>query len=216
MAFVMKKEIPGQLIVAAVILFAGGAFVITEYFLVRWYPGHRQRVNEETLAPVAYSNAELGIEIQVASGIYGTVETFPGGVKIFPHKLLGVPPSLTISSEPNPDKTSEFSPEILAKWQTQGVYQGIPRYHFEHTKINNRDAVLIWQLKGRVMLLTARLVSPDHIIEARCTPGYEEEALFMQACESSVRTLKIGGPEPPPTPNPGVQEIAQPGSRSSL
>jgi hypothetical protein len=212
----MKKEIPGQLIVADIILLVGGAFVFTEYFLVKWYPGHHERVNEKTLAPVSYSNSNLGIEIQVAAGIYGTVETFPAGVKIFRRTLLGVPPSLIITSELNPDKVGEFSPEILAKWQTQGVYQQIPRYHFEHTKINNRDAVLIWQLEGRVMMLTARVVSPDRIIEARCTPGHEDEALFTQACESSVRTLKVAGPEPPRTPNPGVQEIARPGLRSSL
>src|SRR5260370_33692493 len=137
----MRKEIPGQLVVAAVILLAGGAFVFTEYFLVKWYPGHRERVNDKTLAPIHYSNADLGIDVQVASGIYGTVETFPGGVKIFRRTLLGVPPSLTITSELNPDKVREFSPEILAKWETQGVYQAITRYHFEHTKINNRDAV---------------------------------------------------------------------------
>lgn len=206
----MKKEMPGQLIVAAVILLGGGAIVGAEYLLTKWYPLHEQRVSEKILEPVSYSNADLGIELQVAAGIYGKVETFPGGAKILRSKFWGVGPSMTITSQPNPDRTAEFSPQVLAQWQTQGVYQEIPRYHFEHTKINNRDAVLIWQLKSRAMVLTARVMSPDRLIEVDCTPGQEDETLFMQACESSVHTLKIAGPEPPPSPAPGVQEIAAP------
>jgi hypothetical protein len=49
MASAMKKEIPGQLVVAAVVLLVGGLFVTTEFFWVKWYPGHQRRVNEETL-----------------------------------------------------------------------------------------------------------------------------------------------------------------------
>jgi hypothetical protein len=211
LAFDMKREIPGQLVVAAVILLGGGLLVGTEYLLVRWYPGHRQRMNQETLKLVPYSNAALGVELQVATGIYGKSEEFPGGVKIRRPKFWGIGPYLTLTSQPNPDKASEFSPEVLAKWQTQGAYQQIPRYHFEHTKINNRDAVLIWQIKGRAMMLTTRVISPDRLIEVTCTPGQEDEDLFMQACEASVRTLKVAGPEPAPTPTPGVEEIAIPG-----
>jgi hypothetical protein len=210
MGSTMKKEIPLQLIVAAIILLGGGTFVGFEYFFVKLYPGHRQRMNEETLKGVPYSNASLGIEIQVAEGIYGRAEPFAGGVRIAHRKFWGIGPSLTITSQPNPDNTAEFSPQILAKWETQGVYQSIPRYRFEHTKINNRDAVLIWQIKGRYMQLTARVIAPDRIIEAECTPGQEDEALFLEACESSLRTLKIAGPEPPPAPTPLVQEIASP------
>ena len=206
----MKKEIPRQLIVAAIILLGGGAFVGIEYFLVKWTPGHRQRMNEATLKPVPYSNASLGIEIQVAQGLYGRVETFPGGVRIAHRKFWGIGPSLTITSQPNPDNTAEFSPQILAQWETQGVYQSIPRYRFEHTKINSRDAVIIWQIKGRYMQMTARVITPDRIIEVGCTPGQEDEALFLEACESSGRTLKVAGPEPSPAPTPLVQEIASP------
>lgn len=207
----MKKEIPGQLVVAAVILFVGGAFVGTEYFLVKWYPGHRQRVNEETLKLKPYANRDLGVEIQVAAGIYGKVENFPGGVKILRSKFWGLGPSLTLSSQPNPEKTFEFSPQVLAQWQTQGVYHEIPRYRFERTKIDNRDAVLIWQFKGRAMVETARVISPDRIIEAACTPGLEDETLYLQACDESLHTLKLVGQEPPPTVTQGVEEIASPG-----
>ena len=74
-----------------------------------------------------------------------------------------------------------------------------------------RDAALIWQYKNRRMLLTLREISPDRIIEANCTAGDESnESLYMQACESSLRTIKVAGPEPPEQPEPGVQEIPGP------
>ena len=61
------------------------------------------------------------------------------------------------------------------------------------------------------MVLTARVISPDRLIEASCTPGtLDDEALYMQACEASVRTLKVAGPEPAPTLTPRVQELATP------
>lgn len=209
----MKKEIPGQLIVAAVILLVGGIFVGVEYLLVKWYPGHQQRVNAEALRLVPYRNAELGVEMQVAAGIYGKVESFPGGAKIYHSNFWRVGPSLTLTSQPNPDKADKFSPQALAQWQTQGVYQEIPRYRFESTTINHRDAVLIWQFKGRAMVMTARIISPDRIIEAACTPGQEDETLYLQACDETVHTIKVAGPEPPPPPPPpalGVRAIADP------
>ncbi len=211
----MRKGIPTQLIVALVILLVGGAILGGEYFLVKWHPGHQQRVTEETLALLPYRNDSLGIEIQLAAGIYGKVESFPGGVTILRPKFWSVGPSLTITSQPNPDQSAEFSPALLAKWQTRGVYEEIPRYRFEHTQIMHRDAVLIWQYKNRLMMLTARVISPERIVEADCTPGRADEALFMQACESSLRTLKVAGPEPSVAPTPGVEEIAAPGPQLS-
>ena len=44
------------------------------------------------------------------------------------------------------------------------------------------------------MLLTARIISPDRIVEANCTPGSADENLYLQACEESVRTIKVAGP----------------------
>ena len=141
----MKKRVPTQLIVGLAIVLIGAGVVGGEYTLVKWYPHHKQRVTEEVLTMQPYSNQSLGIDMQVASGIFGKADTFPGGVKIYRSKFMSIGSSLTITSQLNPDKNFDFSPQILAKWQTQGVYAEIPRFHFEHTKINNRDAVLIWQ-----------------------------------------------------------------------
>ena len=208
----MKREISTQLLVALGIVLLGGGILGGEYFLVKWYPRHQQRVQEEALKLLPYRNDSLGIEMQVAAGLYGEVENFPGGVRITRPKFWSIPPSLTITSQPNPDGTFEFSPQILAKWQTQGTYEDIPRYHFEHTRINNRDAVLLWQYKNRAMLLTVRVISSERLIEMYCTPGREDEELFMQACEATVHTLKVAGPEPPP-PAPPVLEFAPPAKR---
>jgi hypothetical protein len=201
----MKRAIPTQLTVALLILLVGGGALGGEFFLVKWLPKHRERVREETLELMPYQNAALGVEMQIAAGLYGKVEDFPGGVRITRPKFWSIPPALTLTSQPNPDATFEFSPQVLAKWQTQGVYQEIPRYHFERTKINNRDAVLIWQYANRAMLLTARVISPERIVEAACTPGREDEDLYMRACDESVRTLKVAGPESPPPPQPVLE-----------
>jgi len=209
----MKREISTQLLVALGIVLLGGGILGGEYFLVKWYPRHQQRVQEEALKLLPYRNDSLGIEMQVAAGLYGEVENFPGGVRITRPKFWSIPPSLTITSQPNPDGTFEFSPQIMAKWQTQGTYEDIPRYHFEHTRINNRDAILIWQYKNRAMLLTVRVISSERLIEMYCTPGREDEELFMQACESTVHTLKVAGPEPPP-PVPLILELATPPRRA--
>ncbi|MGD0920182.1 MAG: hypothetical protein ABSA70_00280 [Terriglobia bacterium] len=208
----MKREISTQLLVALGIVLLGAGILAGEYFLVKWYPRHQQRVQEEALKLLPYRNDSLGIEMQVAAGLYGEVENFPGGVRITRPKFWSIPPSLTITSQPNPDGTFEFSPQIMAKWQTQGTYEDIPRYHFEHTRINNRDAILIWQYKHRAMLLTVRVISSERLVEMYCTPGREDEELFMEACESTVHTLKVAGPEPPP-PAPPVLELAPPAKR---
>jgi hypothetical protein len=206
----MKMESRIQLVLGLLVVVLGGGVVAGEYFLVKWYPRHQQQVQEDTLKLLPYRNDSLGIEIQVAAGLYGEVEDFPGGVRITRPKFWSIPPALTITSQPNPDGTFEFSPQLLAKWQTQGTYEDVPRYHFEHTKINKRDAVLIWQYKDRAMLLTVRVISSDRLIELHCTPGREDEPLFMQACELSVHTLKVAGPEPPAPP---ILELATPVKR---
>jgi hypothetical protein len=194
----MAKRIPFQLILGFSILIIGGGLVLGEYVLVRWLPGHRERVREDTLKPHDYHNDALGLDIQIADGIYGNVETFPGGVKIGRAKFWSVGPSLTITSQPNPDQTWEFSPQDLATWESRGVTENLDYYHLEHTKINNRDSMLIRQLKGRYMHVTARIMCQDKIIEADCTTGGEDETLFTDACDGTLRSIKIAGPEPPP------------------
>ena len=208
----MKKEIPFQLIVGIGILLVGAGVLGGESYLMKWLPKHRERVREETLKLLPYQNASLCVEMQIAAGLYGKIESFPGGVRIWQPKFWSIPPALTITSQPNPDATFEFSPEVLAKWQTQGLYEEIPRYHFEHTKINNRDAILIWQFQNRAMLLTARVISSERIVEVACTPGREDEDIYMQACDESVHTLKVAGPEPPPPPQP-ILELTGPAGR---
>jgi len=206
----MKKHIPVQLILAVSILIIGAALAGGEYLLVKWYPGHQQRVREETLKQRPYHNDSLGIDVQIAEGLYGNTESFPGGVKMSRSKFWSIGPSLTITSQPNPDQTWEFSQEVLANWETKGADQDIPLYHFEHTKINNRDAMMIRQFRGRFMLLTARIISRERIIEANCSPGAEDEVLYMEACDETLRTIKVAGAEPPPPSAPGVVELSPP------
>ena len=204
----MKKPIPSQLILAVSILIIGAGLVGGEYLLVKWYPGHQQRVSEVTLKQRPYHDDSLGIDLQIADGLYGNVETFPGGVKISRSKFWSIGPSLTITSQPNPDQTFEFSPEVLATWESKGAVEELPLYHLERTKINNRDAMLIRQLKGRIMHLTARIMCRERIIEADCSPGGEDEVLYMEACDETLRTIKVAGAEPPPPPSPGVVELS--------
>jgi hypothetical protein len=202
------KNIPTQLIVGLGILLVGGGIIGGEYLLVKWYPKHKEAVRTETLAATSYASDDLGFDLQVAAGINKKIETFPGGVRIFAPKFLTAGPSLTITSQPNPDKTAEFTPQQLAIWETDGVQHNLWRYDFQHTRINSRDAVLIWQYKNRAMMLTTRVIAPDHIIEADCTPGSAEEVLYLQACEESVRTIKVAGaPSPQPAPDAGIEDL---------
>jgi len=205
----MKWEVRAELVVALAIVVIGGGLVGGEYYLVKWYPGHKQRVAEEMLKLLPYQNDDLGIKLRVSAGFYAKIDSFAGGVKIYRPKLWSDAPSLTITSQPNPDQATEFSPQVLAVWETDGVTHELPRYRFDHLQINGRDAVLIARYKGRSMHLTARVISPERVIEADCTPGGDDEDLYMQACAETLRTLEVRGPMPPPPPlEPGgVQEV---------
>jgi hypothetical protein len=196
-----------QLWLLLVIVLGGAGALGAEYLLVKWYPRHQQRVADEVLTLLPYRNDSLGVQMQVAAGIYGKVEGFPGGVKIYRPKFWSVGPSLTITSQPNPDNAAEFSPQILAKWESQGAIEEIPRYHFERIKINDRDAVLISQSRDRTMLLTTHVISPERVVEADCTPGLADEDLYMQACQRSVETMRVAGPEPSPPVQPQLIDI---------
>jgi hypothetical protein len=208
----MKKEIPFQLVVGLTILLIGGGIMAGEYYLVKWLPRYREHVREETLKPVPYKNDKLGIEIQIAAGFTGKTEEFPGGVRITRPKFMSIAPSITITSQPNPDGTFEFDPKVLAKWQTDDVYQQLSRYRFMRLKINNRDAVFISQFRDRAMVHTTRVISSERIIEINCTPGREDEDLYLRACDETARTLRVVGPEPPPPPAP-ILELTSPTPR---
>lgn len=207
----MKRHIPTQLLVGLGILLIGGGVVGGEYFLVKWYPAHQAAVIKETLTLTPYKNDGLGVEMQVAAGIYEKVESFSGGVRLYSPSFWSTGPSLTITSQPNVDQRGEFTPQELAIWETDGVQHHLFRYTYEETHINDRDAVMIWQSKNRVMQLTARIISPDRVVEVNCTPGKADESLYMQACEESVKTMKVAGPpSPQPPPEGGIETLPNP------
>jgi hypothetical protein len=194
----MAFRVPTQLVVALGIVLIGGGALFGEFVLVKWYPHHQQDVAEAAQKLLPYQNQELGIDMQVAAGIYGNVESVPGGVRIYRPKMFSKGPSLTIISQPNPDGAGQFSAQLLAEWEAAGANQNISRYSFEKTAINGRDAALVWQFKDVAMLVTAHIISPDRIIQADCTPGVEDENTYMQACDETLRSIKLAGPSTPP------------------
>ncbi len=203
----MKWKMSTQWKFALAIMVIGGGALAGEYFLVKWYPYYQGYRSNKVLNLLPYQNADLGIQMQVAAGIYGKVDDFPGGVRIYRPRIFGDGASLTLTSQANPGHNDEFSPQLLAQWETKGTYQNIADYRFEHTKIQNRDAVMIWQSRGPSMLLTAHIISADHIVEANCLPGSADESLYLNACESSIQTIKVAGPPPRLKPEPGVLEL---------
>src|SRR3990172_4381279 len=112
----MKKGFSTHFFVALIVLIGGAGVLAGEYYLVNWLPKHREGERTEALRLLPYQNAALGVEMQVAAGLYGRVEDFPGGVRITRPKFSSIGPSLTLTSQPNPDGTFEFSPQIAAKW----------------------------------------------------------------------------------------------------
>lgn len=203
----MKLRLPTQLIVALVIVVVGGGALGGEFLLVRWYPLHRQNVIDAAQKMLPYRNDALGIDMQVAAGLYGKVVDSPGGVRIYRPKVFGPEPSLTITSQPNPDGAADFSPQILADWEVQGALHGIPRYRFEHSQINGRNAALVWQLAtNHRMLVTGHIISPERIIQADCSPGMEDEETYLQACDLTLRAIKLAG-APTPQEKPTFEDV---------
>lgn len=219
----MLKKLSTQAKFALGIILIGGGALLAEYILVKWYPYYQGYKANKALQLLPYQNTALGIDMQVAVGIYGKVEDFPGGVRIYRSHLFSSGPTLIITSQANPNNVDEFSPQLLAKWETAGTYQNIPDYRFEHTKIQGRDAVMIWESAEHAQVLpaisfdvsstdnptlvTAHIISPDHIVQANCRPGSSDPALFLQACEESIRAIKVSGPSPQEKPEPGVLEL---------
>jgi hypothetical protein len=217
------KKLSMQAKFALGILLIGGTALLAEYVLVKWYPYYQGYNANKVLKALPYQNASLGIDMQVAAGIYGKVDDFPGGVRIYRSHLFSRGPALIITSQSNPNNAEEFSPQLLAKWQTAGTYEKIPDYRFEHMKIQGRDAVMIWQSSEHAKVLpaisfdvssaenaelvTAHIISPDHIVQANCRPGSNDAALFLRACEESIKSIKVTGPPPRETPEPGVLEL---------
>ena len=205
-------RIPVQVVVGAGIVVIGGGALLGELVLVKWYPLHEKREAEAAQKLLPYQNQDLGIEMQVAAGIYGKVEGIPDGVRIYRPKVFGQGPSLTIVSQPNPDGAAEFSPELLAHWQADGVNQGIPRYSFESTQINGRNAAIVWRFQGTAMIMTAHIISPARVIQVDCTPGVEDENTYLPACDSTIHSITLSGPPTPPKAlgQPALQDVQPP------
>ncbi len=174
-----------------VILLGGGLLLGGEYLIVTLYPTYEQEKIARLSELEPYENEDLQVKMGISKALYGEVESFAGGVRIRRPRFWGVGPSITISSRPNPDRSGKFSPTLLAKWQTRGIYEEIPRYRFWHTKIHDRDAVLIRLFRGRSIHLTGRIISSQRVVELDCTPGQEEETLYLQFCEDTIRSVKI-------------------------
>jgi hypothetical protein len=217
------KKLSMQVKFALGIILIGGTALLAEYVLVKWYPYYQGYKANKVLQPLPYQNSTLGIDMQVAAGIYGKVDDFPGGVRIYRSHLFSKGAALIITSQSNPTNSEEFSPQLLAKWETAGTYQDIPDYRFDHLKIQGRDAVMIWQSAEHAKVLpaisfdvsstenptlvTAHIISPDHIVEANCRPGSDDPALLVRACEESIKSIKVSGPPPQEKPEPGVLEL---------
>jgi hypothetical protein len=205
----MKLRIPTQLIVALAIVLIGAGAIGGEYLLVKWLPHHEQNVKDAAQRLLPYQNPSLGIEsMGVAAGIYGRVEDSPGGVHVYRTKFLGGGPSITITSQANPDGATDFSEQLLAQWEAIGANTGIPRYNFEHTQVNGHNIAFVWQLqRNNQMLVTAHLISPQRIIQLACTPGAEDERTYMEACEATARSIKLSGPQLPPPQEPELYDL---------
>lgn len=167
-----------------------------EYLLVRWYPGHKQRVADAILRQIPYQNDGLGLRMQVAAGIYDKVQVYAGGTKIYHSGLLGGGPSITITSQPNTSGSSQFSAQYMADLETEGERNQLSGYQFQHVTLSERDAVMIWQYdpRTRSMNVTARIMAPDRLLEAVCNTGTANQGVLTRACDESLRSIQLSGP----------------------
>jgi len=204
----MKFRASTQLIVALAIIIVGGGALGAEVLLVKWYPVHKQAVTDTLQKMLAYQNPKLGLDMQVAAGIYGKVQDLSDGVRIYRPQVFGPVPSLTIVALPNPDGATEFSGELLAQWETAGATHSILGYFYQYTQINGRNAALIHQPRNHMTVLTAHIISPQRILQVDCVPGADDQDIFVPACDSTVYSIKLDGvPPPPPTSTAPVEII---------
>ena len=169
----------------------GVGLFLTQLLYLKYYSVYQDMRFEALSEEVPYEDFDLGIRMNIADGLYGEIETIPGGVRIRNNRLWRIGPSILISARPNPDRSDKFSPTLIAKWQTRGVYEEIPNYAFAHLRINDRDAVLIRMLQGRSMHMMGRIISEERIVEIDCTPGQEDETTYMKLCDQTIRSVKM-------------------------
>lgn len=203
----MKYRPSKQFLLSLAILLGGGGFIGVEYFLVKMYPAYQQKVITRSSQLLPYTNEDMGIEMKIAEGIFGDVEKFAGGVRVRRKSFWSVGPSISITSRPNPDGNNEFAPTLLAQWQTRGIREEIPQYRFWHTEIHGRDAVLIRLYERRGIHLTGKIISPERIVELDCTPGQEDEELFLKLCEDTIRSVTIPGTDVVPEDGDPIVEL---------
>ena len=194
----MKLRVPTQLIVALAIVVIGGGALGGEYLLVKWYPIHKQAVSDALQKMLPYQNESLGIEMQVAAGLYGKVQAIPDGVRIYRPELFGPVPSLTIVSQPNPDDATDFPADLLAQWETFGANHSIPGYSYQHMQINGRNAAVISQPQSEMTVITVHLISQRRILQVDCIPGVVDQDIYVPACNATVHSIKLDAV--PPTP----------------
>ncbi len=185
-----------QRTVTYILIIAGVIILGSEYLMARWYPSHEQRVADAALQLLPYQNDGLGVQMKIAAGIYGKVDVYPGGIKIYRPSVFEAGPSITLTLQPNETGLSEFSPQTLAQWETAGVQNELSGYQFEHLTINKRDAVMMWQYLPRTqsMLVTARVMAPDRVLEAVCETGSANQAVYTPACNESLKSIVLSGP----------------------
>jgi hypothetical protein len=177
------------------IVVIGAALLASEFLFIRWYPGHKERKEQQALSLLTYQNSGMGLQMHIAAVIYGKVRDGASGVTIYRPRILGSGPSITISLKPN--TASQFTPELLAQLETAGVRQNLLGYQFQHMTLDNRDAILIWQydVPSRSMNVTAQVLAPDRMIQAVCNTGSsDEQELYTEACNESLKSIDLSGP----------------------
>jgi hypothetical protein len=189
------RSISAQRKVTIGIVVIGAALLASEFFLIRWYPGHKERKEQQELSLLPYQNSGMGLQMHIASVIYGKVREGSQGITVYRPRLLGRGPSIVISLKPN--TSSQFTPELLAKLETAGVENNLLGYNFQHLTLDNRDAILISQydVASKSLNITAKVLAPDRMIEAVCNTGSgAEQELYTEACDESLKSIQLSGP----------------------
>lgn len=182
---------------ATLIIVVVAALVLgAEYTVKRLYPIHEQRVEDAALKQWPYQKASLGLQMQVAVGIYGSVTDLANGVKIHRSRIFGGSPSITITLLPNPDGASQFSAKFLNQAESPGDASDLPGYQFQHVNLAGRDAYIITQPDphSNTTTVSAGIIAPDRIIQAVCSTGGANQEVYTQACSESLNSIKLSGP----------------------
>lgn len=189
------RAVSSQRKVTVGIVIVGAVLLTSEFLLIRWYPGHKDRANQQALKLLPYQNSPMGLQMDIAATLYGRVRNGANQIEISRWHLFGRPPSITISLKPN--HSTQFTPELLADLETAGVRNNLLGYQFQHVTLGDRDAVLIWQYDPptRSMNVTAQVLAPDRMIQAVCNTGSGgDQDLYTEACNETLKSIQLSGP----------------------